>query len=213
MEHNSPNNNTENNQNGKKPSWEKLTLFVSVAGLIVSIILAQINNAANIKLEEKKIESDLFIKAIDIGNNKKSLKNLTFLLKLGILPEERQIAIQKLTDSIYSEKVKNIPSDTVGFYSFQFFNNKKDVSLHDHQLRGAHIFVSSLDTISNPLQIIGYSDYQGKYELTFPKYYSSSFINVRIKKSGYKTREFKMQLPKFGETTDLQKDITMIAEK
>ncbi|AWG22776.1 hypothetical protein FFWV33_15190 [Flavobacterium faecale] len=204
----------ENSQLPKRTIWNNITILVSVGGLVLSVILAEVNRRANIELENKKLESDLFIKAIDIGNKGKSLKNLTFLLKLGILPKERQNAIQKLTDSIYSDKtIKEIPSDTIGFFNFQFYNNKRDVSLSEKYLRGAKIKIESIDSIPNPLKIIAYSDYQGKLEIAFPKYYSASFIKVIIQKKGFMSREFKMQLPDFGEMNDTYKEIIMIPKK
>lgn len=205
---------SENTQPPKKTIWDNITILVSVGGLVLSIILAEVNRRANIDLENKKLESDLFIKAIDIGNKEKSLKNLTFLLKLGILSTERQNAIQKLTDSIYSDKtIKEIDSDTIGFYNFQFYNNKKDVGLNERYLKGAKIEIKSIDSITNPLKIVAYSDYQGKLEIAFSKYYSTSFIKVKIHKKGYMSREFKMQLPEFGEINDTFTEITMIAKK
>ena len=92
------------------------------------------------------------------------------------------------------------------------FNDKKDVSLYEKQLRGAHIIIMSSDSLKNPLHLEGYSDYQGQFELTFPKYYSSTIVQMQIKKKGYKSKEFKLQLPKYGEINNVYKEVFLPRE-
>jgi hypothetical protein len=201
-----------NMEDNKKITYEYVTMITAIVALLVTVILNFINNQANLDLQEKSLESELLVKAIEIGDKKKSERNLSFLLKLDLISKDRMDVFLKLTDSLYSTINNEVQSDSVGFYTLQLFNDKKDVSLYEKQLRGAHIIIMSSDSLKNPLHLEGYSDYQGQFELTFPKYYSSTIVQMQIKKKGYKSKEFKLQLPKYGEINNVYKEVFLPRE-
>lgn len=188
---------------------ENVTMITTIAALLITVILNFINNQANLNLQEKSLESELLVKAIEIGDKEKSERNLSFLLKLDLISEDRMNVLMKLTDSLYSTENIEVQSDTVGFYTLQLFKDKKDVSLFEKQLRGAHLKIISSESGNPSLYLEGYSDYQGKFELNYPKYFSSSFVLIQIEKYGYKSKQFKLQLPDFGELNNLYKEVVM----
>ena len=198
----------------KRVTIEKATIFISLLGLFVSLILVQMNKKASIELEEKRIESELFLKAIEISNKETTLDNLKFLLKMGAISEKRAKVIESLSDSIYSKKHNNIytASDTVGFLDFYVLNTKKDIRLYDKIIRGAYIQIESLDSI-NALKICGYTDnVYGRIEFYFPKYYSGKFVKVTIEKERFKTKLFELKLPEFENIMDTRKEVFLEEE-
>lgn len=194
----------------KNISIEKATISISLLGLIVSLALAECNRRAGIELEEKRIESALFLKAIEVNNKKTTLENLTFLLKMGALSSEREKVLQNLTDSIYSDKQNGIytSSDSVGFLLFTIYNSKKDIASFYKLVRGACIQIDSRDSIM-PLHIVAYSDYQGQLDISYPKYYSGTFVNIKVIKKGYKTQFVEKRLPIFGGPGSTNMEITL----
>ena len=197
----------------KNISIEKATIFISLLGLIVSLVLAECNRKAGIELEEKRIESSLFLKAIEVNNKKTTLENLTFLLKMGALSSEREKVIKNLTDSVYSDKQNDIytSSDSVGFFLFTIYNSKKDVALFYKVVRGACVQIDSHDSIT-PLHLVAYSDHQGQLDISYPNYYSGTFVNIKIVKKGYKTQFFEKRLPTFGGSENTSMEITLLPD-
>lgn len=181
-----------------KITIEKATVFISLLGLFASLGIHLNNKSAEIKLEEKKLESTLFLKAIEVNNTKSTLENLTFLLKMGAISPEREEVIQRLTDSVYTDNNNEYytGSDTVGFVDFYISNNKKDEIAYYQFVRGAYIQIVSSDSLQN-LTIQTYTDYIGKAEVYYPKKYCGTFVHIKIMKQGYKTKEYDMQLPNF----------------
>lgn len=199
-------------EDNKKRNYEFITMITAIVALLVTVILNYINNQANLDLQEKSLESELLVKAIEIGDKKKSERNLSFLLKLDLISKERMALFMKMTDSIYSSVNKDVQSDSIGYYTLQLFNDKKDVSLFEKRLRGAHIEIMSFDSLKTPLHLEGYSDYQGQFELTFPKYYSSTIVMMKIKKNGFKSKEFNLQLPDYGSMNNVYKEVILPRE-
>lgn len=63
--------------------------------LLSSFLTSQISGLNNLKVEKKKLESSLILKAIDTDDYRKSLDNLQFFLKIGLLNDKKNIFEKK----------------------------------------------------------------------------------------------------------------------
>ena len=198
-----------NNENAFS-KFQQWTLIGTFFGIIATLFLGELNRRSNIELEEKKVEATLFMQAIQVNDKKSTLDNLKFLLKMGILSKERELAIQCLSDSIYLEQESEIftKSDTVSFVDITVQNNRKEGVYYNKVIRGAYVSIENIDN-SLPLKLYGYTDNYGKIEFYYPKLFEDKFIKIKIVKKGYKSKEMEMRLPNENHLSDFQKILTL----
>lgn len=85
-----------NNPNMVVPLMSAFALVTAaIIALISTFISSQITGFNNIKVEKKKLESSLILKAIDTDDYRKSLENLQFFLKIGLLKDQKKIFDKK----------------------------------------------------------------------------------------------------------------------
>lgn len=78
------------NPNMVVPLISALALITAaLIALISTFISSQITGFNNIKVEKKKLESSLILKAIDTDDYRKSLDNLQFFLKIGLIKDHK----------------------------------------------------------------------------------------------------------------------------
>lgn len=73
-----------------KPYFEYLNPIVVsiVSALLGGVLVAFINGQTNIKLEEKKLQTQLIVQAVKTGDKKQATNNLKFLVAAGLLSDQ-----------------------------------------------------------------------------------------------------------------------------
>jgi len=76
---------------GTRPSWATAPIFVplgtAILGLIGGALVGTLKSRADLALEDKRLQSQLILQAIQTGEPNQAATNLRFLLQIGLLPD------------------------------------------------------------------------------------------------------------------------------